>query len=321
MSSKTIDEKVVQMKFDNSNFEKNVAKTLKTLDSLKWKITETDLGGSKGLSNLNKAAKDVDMSGLAKGIETVQARFSALQVIGVTTLANLTNSAVNAGKRIVSALGDSLINGGKNRALNIQNAKFQIEGLLGTEEYTKQWNRIDESINWAVKDTAYGYDSAAKAASQFMASNVKVGEQMDYSLRAISGVAAMTNSTYDDIANVFTRVAGQGRVMAIDLNSLAARGMNAAAVLGKALNKSESQIRDMVSKGKISFDDFAKAMDDAFGEHAKKGNETFEGALANMKAAMSRIGAKVWDPLLTNQRDVFNQMRLLLSKRTNKIIK
>ena len=315
--SKTIDEKVVQMKFDNSNFEKNVAKTLKTLDNLKWKITETDLESGKGLSNLNKAAKNVDMSGLAKGIETVQARFSALQVIGVTALANLTNSAVNAGKKIVSALGDALVNGGKNRALNIQNAKFQIEGLLGTEEFQKQWTRIDESINWAVKDTAYGYDSAAKAASQFMASSIKVGEQMDYSLRAISGVAAMTNSTYDDIANVFTRVAGQGRVMAIDLNSLAARGMNAAAVLGKALNKSESEIRDMVSKGQISFDTFAKAMDDAFGEHAKKGNETFEGALANMKAAMSRIGAKVWDPLLTNQRDVFNQMRLLFNDLNN----
>ena len=315
--SKNIDEKVVQMKFDNSNFEKNVSRTLKTLDELKWKITETDLESSKGLSNLNKAAKDIDMSGLAKGIETVQARFSALQVIGVTALANLTNSAVNAGKKIVSALGDSLVNGGKKRALNIQNAKFQIEGLLGTEEFNKQWARIDESINWAVKDTAYGYDSAAKAASQFMASNVKIGEQMDYSLRAISGVAAMTNSTYDDIANVFTRVAGQGRVMAVDLNSLAARGMNAAAVLGKALNKSESEIRDMVSKGKISFDMFAKAMDEAFGEHAKKGNETFEGSLANMKAALSRIGAKVWDPLLTNQRDVFNQMRLLFNDLNN----
>ena len=315
--SKTIDEKVVQMKFDNSNFEKNVARTLKTLDNLKWKITETDLSSGKGLSNLNKAAKDVDMSGLAKGIETVQARFSALQVIGVTALSNLTNSAINAGKRIVSSLGDALINGGKNRALNIQNAKFQIEGLLGTEEYQKQWTRIDQSINWAVKDTAYGYDSAARAASQFMASSVKVGDQMDYSLRAISGVAAMTNSTYDDIANVFTRVAGQGRVMAVDLNSLAARGMNAAAVLGKALGKSESEIRDMVSKGKIDFDTFAKAMDDAFGEHAKKGNETFSGALANMKAAMSRIGAKVWDPLLTNQKDVFNQMRILFNDLNN----
>lgn len=73
--SKTIDEKVVQMKFDNSNFEKNVARTLKTLDNLKWKITETDLSSGKGLSNLNKAAKDVDMSGLAKGIETVKLDF------------------------------------------------------------------------------------------------------------------------------------------------------------------------------------------------------------------------------------------------------
>jgi len=78
---------------------------------------------------------------------------------------------------------------------NIKNAKFQIEGLLGTEEYKKKWARIDESINYAVKDTAYGYDSAAKAASQLLASQVEIGEQMDSSLRAISGVAAMTNSS------------------------------------------------------------------------------------------------------------------------------
>ena len=312
--SKTIDEKVVQMKFDNGQFERNVAKSMQTLDSLKFKLKTMDFRKSAAdLENVGNAAKKIDMSGLSQGIETVHAKFSALQVIGVTALSNITNSAVNAGKRIVASLGDSLINGGRNRAQKIKDAKFQMEGLLGSEEYAKQWNRIDQSINHAVADTAYGYDSAARAASQFLASNVKVGDQMDRSLRAISGVAAMTNSTYDDIANVFTRVAGQGRVMAIDLNSLAARGMNAAAVLGKALNKSESEIRDMVSKGQISFDTFAKAMDEAFGEHAKKGNETFQGALANMKAAMSRIGAKVWDPLLDNQRDVFNQARLLIN--------
>ena len=312
--SKTIDEKVVQMKFDNGQFERNVAKSMQTLDSLKFKLKTMDFRKSAAdLENVGNAAKKIDMSGLSQGIETVHAKFSALQVIGVTALSNITNSAVNAGKRIVASLGDSLINGGRNRAQKIKDAKFQMEGLLGSEEYAKQWNRIDQSINHAVADTAYGYDSAARAASQFLASNVKVGDQMDRSLRAISGVAAMTNSTYDDIANVFTRVAGQGRVMAIDLNSLAARGMNAAAVLGKALNKSESEIRDMVSKGQISFDTFAKAMDDAFGEHAKKGNETFQGALANMKAAMSRIGAKVWDPLLDNQRNVFNQARLLIN--------
>ena len=316
--SKTIDEKIVQMKFDNSQFEQNVSKSLKTLDTLKFKLKTMDFSKSASdLESVGSAAKRIDLSGLSQGIETVHAKFSALQVMGITALANITNSAVNAGKRIVNALGDSLINGGRNRAQKIKDAKFQMEGLLGTEEYLKQWDRIDESINFAVRDTAYGYDSAARAASQFLASNVKIGNEMDKSLRAISGVSAMTNSTYDDISNIFTRVAGQGRVMAIDLNSLAARGMNAAAVLGKALNKTEAEIREMVSHGEISFQDFANAMDDAFGEHAKKGNETFQGALANMKAAMSRIGAKVWDPLLDNQRDVFNQARLLINDLNN----
>ena len=315
--SKVVDERVVQMQFDNSNFEKNVAKTLRTIDKLKWSITDHDISKKNVFNDLNKAANNVDMSGLSKGIETVQTKFSALQVMGVTALANLTNSAVNAGKKIASVLTDSLINGGRERSQKIKDAKFQIEGLLGEEEYARQWARIDESINYAVADTAYGYDSAARAASQFLASNVKVGDEMDRSLRAISGVAAMTNSTYDDISNVFTRIAGQGRVMAMDLNSLASRGLNAAAILAKSMGTTETEVRDMVSDGKISFQQFANAMDNAFGEHAKKGNETFSGALANMKAAMSRIGAKLWDPLIDNQRDVFNQMRLLINDLNN----
>ena len=315
--SKVVDERVVQMQFDNSNFEKNVAKTLKTLDQLKWKLQDHDLAKSNTFTEINKAANNVDMSGLSRGIETVHTKFSALQVVGVTALANITTAAMNAGKKIASALTDSLINGGRERSQKIKDAKFQIEGLLGEEEYAKQWARIDQSINYAVADTAYGYDSAARAASQFLASNVKVGEEMDRSLRAISGVAAMTNSTYDDISNIFTRIAGQGRVMAIDLNSLASRGLNAAAILAKSMGTTETEVRDMVSDGKISFQQFADAMDSAFGEHAKKGNETFSGALANMKAAMSRIGAKIWDPLIDNQRDVFNQMRLLINDLNN----
>lgn len=317
MSSKTVDERVVQMQFDNSNFERNVAKTLQTIDKLKWSIQDHDLAKKNVFNDLNKAANNVDMSGLSQGIETVRTKFSALQVVGVTALANLTTAAMNAGKNIVKSLTDSLITGGRERSQKIKDAKFQIEGLLGEEEYAKQWDRIDQSINYAVADTAYGYDSAARAASQFLASSVKVGDEMDRSLRAISGVAAMTNSTYDDISNIFTRIAGQGRVMAVDLNSLASRGLNAAAILGKSMGKTESEVRDMVSDGKISFQQFADAMDNAFGEHAKKGNETFSGALANMKAAMSRIGAKIWDPLIDNQRDVFNQMRLLINDLNN----
>ena len=81
---------------------------------------------------------------------------------------------------------------------------------------------------------------------------------MQVALRGISGVAAMANREYDDVARVFERVSGAGRVMGDDLNSLASYGLNAAATLrdymnelGETTNATEQDIRDMVSKGQI----------------------------------------------------------------------
>ena len=101
--SKEIDERVVEMRFDNKQFEENVRTSMSTLDKLKQKLNLS--GASKGLEDVESAAKKVDVSGLGKGIETVQMKFSALQVMGVTALANITNSAVNAGERHILWVG------------------------------------------------------------------------------------------------------------------------------------------------------------------------------------------------------------------------
>lgn len=100
--STTVDERVVSLQFDNREFEKNVSTTMNTLEKFKQKLNFK--GTANGLEEVSKAAGKVDMSGLSKGVEAVQMRFSAMQVAGVTAIANITNSAVNAGKRIVSAL-------------------------------------------------------------------------------------------------------------------------------------------------------------------------------------------------------------------------
>ena len=100
--SKTIDERVVEMRFDNKQFEKNVSTTMSTLDKLKQRLNLS--GASKGLENVSSAAKRIDLSVLSNAAESVKVKFSALEVVAVTALANITNSAVNAGKRIVSAL-------------------------------------------------------------------------------------------------------------------------------------------------------------------------------------------------------------------------
>ena len=296
----SIDRRIVEMKLDNGEFGRRTEETVKNLQDLE-KALKLD-GAGKGLSDIENKAKGFNLSGIGNAVESIASKFSVLGAIGFTTIQSLTNSAIGLGKKLVSNVLDPIFSGGKRRALNIESAKFQLEGLKVA------WEDILPAINYAVLDTAYGLDEAAKAASQFAASGHRDMDKMGTYLRAISGAAAMTNSTYDDTASIFTKVAGQGRLMGDDLNRLAARGLNAAATLAESMGVSEETVRKMVSEGEISFEQFATAMDSAFGDHAKKANETMQGAFSNMKASLARIGANFFTPLHEAQRDFYNTM-------------
>lgn len=309
--SKTVDERVVEMRFDNKQFEANVATSMSTLDKLKNSLKLDD--ASKGLENINKATKDVSFETIASGVEALQKRFSTLGIVGMRVIENITDSMMNLASKATSFVTDGIIGGGKKRAMNLENAHFQLQGLLKDEEAV---SAVMQNVNDSVDGTAYSLDAAAKVASQLAASGMRAGDQMFHSLRAVAGVAAMTNSEYEEIGRIFTKVAGQGRLMGDDLLSLSSRGMNAAATLGTYLGKTEAEVREMVSKGKLDFQTFADAMDDAFGEHAKKANETFTGALSNIRAALARIGALFISPLVEQNGalvQLFNAVRLRIN--------
>lgn len=305
------DERIVSMQFDNADFEKNARQTIDTLGNLEESLKFEN--GAQGIEDVRKAVNSFDASAMESALYSVGNAFNAMDVIGTTVLVRLTNAAINAGLKIGNALTSAIKNGGITRAMNIEQAKFQLTGLKVA------WDKILPDIEYGVKDTAYGLDSAAKLAAQLSASGIKIGEDMKAALRGTSGVAAMTNSSYDDIARIFAGIAGANRVFAQDLNSLAARGLNVAATLGESLGKTEAEIRDMVSDGKIDFATFSKAMDEAFGEHAKDANKTFTGALSNMKAALSRIGADVASVGLDNLRDIFNALRVTIDDAHNSL--
>lgn len=304
--STTIDNKVVQMEFDNSRFEKNVSQSMTTLDKLKSSLEFKD--ASLGLDKLNDKIGKISFSGLSNGIDAVKVQLSTMQIIGVTAISTITKAAISAGAKIYKALVGPITEGGKNRALNIAAAKFQFEGLGMDVE------KAMESANYAVEGTAYGLDAAAKVASQLGASGMKAGADMSKALRSISGVAAMTGSSYEEIGQIFTTISGNGRLMSEQLNQFSTRGINAAATLAKQLNKTEAEIREMVHKGQISFKMFYEAMDDAFGEHAKDANKTFTGAMSNIKSALSRIGADIATPLMDSLINPFNEIRLVINK-------
>ena len=295
--SRQVDEKVVSMKFDNKQFEANVKTSMGTIDKLKSSLNFK--GASKGLEDLEKASKKVSFDDIAASVQRLENRFSVFGIAGMRIVERFTDSVIDSVRRIsraaTSFIREGIIQGGKRRAMNLENAYFQLQGLLKDEAAVEA---VMKNVNDSVDGTAYSLDSAAKVASQFAASGMRAGDQMFSSLRAVAGVAAMTNSEYDEIGRIFTKVAGQGRLMGDDLLSLSSRGMNAAATLAEALGTSESAVREMVSKGKIDFNTFASAMDNAFGEHAKKANETLTGALSNVKAALARIGALFVSPLV-----------------------
>ena len=291
--SRTIDQKVVEMRFDNAQFEQNVKTSMGTLDNLKKSLNMD--GATRGLENVNQAVNNMSFDKMASGIEALQDRFSTLGIIGMRVIQNLTDAAMSFVNKGLNFVTDGIVQGGIRRAMNLENAHFQLQGLLKDE--TKV-SAVMQNVQDAVDGTAYGLDSAAKAASQLAASGMQAGDDMFKALRGIAGVAAMTNSDYESIADIFTTVAGNGRLMGMQLAQLASRGLNAAATLAEELGVTESEIRDMVSKGKIDFQTFADVMDNAFGEHAKKANETFTGSISNIKSALGRIGALFTSPLI-----------------------
>lgn len=307
----SIDNRIVILSFDNKDFEKNVQTSMNTLDKLKNNLDLSQ--SSKGLTALAASAKSFDLGPMGRAIESIKDRFSSLGIVGMTVLQNLTNTAVDFGKRLINAAIEPLTSGGWKRALDIEQATFQMEGLLGkTEGGAEKIKAIMQEVQESVKGTAFGANEAARVASQLVATGVEDAQQMREYLDGVAGAAAMTGGAYDEIGHIFTTVAGQGKLMGEQLNQFAYRGLNVAATLSKQMGITEAEFRDMVHDGKVTFDMFAKGLAEAFGDQAVKANETFTGSLANMRAALARIGQDVATPALTYLRDLFNSLRLLI---------
>lgn len=224
--SKQVDERVVSMRFDNAQFERNVSTSMSTLDKLKQKLNLD--GAAKGLENVNAAAKKTDMSGLGNGIETVRARFSALEVMGVTALANITNSAVNAGKRIVSALTIEPIKAGFQEYETQMNAVQTI--LANTQKEgtnVKTVNKALDELNTYADKTIYNFTEMTRNIGTFTAAGVKLDTSVS-SIKGIANLAAVSGSTSQQASTAMYQLSqaiASGTVKLMDWNSVVNAGM------------------------------------------------------------------------------------------------
>lgn len=224
--STTIDNRVVEMQFDNKNFESNVKTTLGTLDKLKQSLNLS--GASKGLENVSAAAKKCDLAPMGSAVETVRYKFSALEVMAVTALANITNSAVNAGKRIASALTIAPIKSGLQEYETQINAVQTILANTQSKGTTiDQVNAALDELNHYADKTIYNFTEMTRNIGTFTAAGVGLEDSVA-SIKGIANLAAVSGANSQKASMAMYQLSqalAAGRVSLMDWNSVVNAGM------------------------------------------------------------------------------------------------
>ena len=240
--SKQVEERIVSMQFDNKNFEKNVSTSMSTLEKLKQSLSFK--GGTRGLENVSAAAKKVNFSSMESGVNSVAQRFSALEVMGVTALANITNSAVNAGKRIVRALTiEPVMDGFREYETQINAVQTILANTQSKGTTIDDVNRALDQLNVYADKTIYNFSEMTKNIGTFTAAGVDLETSVE-SIKGIANLAAMSGSSSQQAATAMYQLSqalAAGKVQLMDWNSVVNAGMGGE-VFQNALKRTATQM-------------------------------------------------------------------------------
>lgn len=224
--SETIDSKVVELRFDNKDFEANTRATMSTLDKLKEKLHFP--GASKGLEEICDTAKRVDFSGMSSGVETVQAKLSAMQVVGITALQNITNAAMTAGKQLTDAITIDPVKDGFAEYETQMNAVQTI--LANTQKEgtnVETVNKALDELNTYADKTIYNFTEMTRNIGTFTAAGVKLDASVS-AIKGIANLAAVSGSTSQQASTAMYQLSqalAAGKVQLMDWNSVVNAGM------------------------------------------------------------------------------------------------
>jgi len=224
--STEIDQKIVEMQFNNKQFENNVQTSLSTLEKLKKGLNLSD--SAKGLTAIGDTANKMSFTGLTNGIEAVRLKFSALEVMSITALANITNSAVNAGKRIVSALTiDPIKTGFSEYETKINSIQTILSNTSSKGTTMADVTRVIGELNTYADKTIYNFAEMTRNVGTFTAAGI----DLDKSAKAIQGIANLAASSGSNSQQASTamyqlsQALASGTVKLMDWNSVINAGM------------------------------------------------------------------------------------------------
>ena len=224
------------------------------------------------------------------------------------------------GDKVVGGIGKSIMGGvaavgaaaggvlgvalfkGFDRLQSIEQAEAKLSGLGHSTEGVA---KIMDNALKAVEGTAYGMGDAASIAATMVAAGVKPGDELTRVLSLVGDSAQIAGVSMGEMGAIWSKAAATGKVGGEIMAQIGERGIPILQMLADHYGVTAEEASKMVSKGEVDFATFADVMEGTLGGAAKKGGETFAGGLANVQAALGRLGEKMLEPAFKQAPDLF----------------
>ena len=243
--SSNVEERVVEMRFDNAKFDKNAQDTIKTLNALEKSL---DLkGASKGFEDLEKAAKSVDLSYLEKSMDAVTNRFSVMGIIGDQVIRNLTTRLINMGEQWVKALPNYYIQQARAGWSKYEAKTNAVQVIMhSTHMGIEDVNKSLEDLAWYTDETSYKFDQMVDTISKFTGAGLTL-EEAEMAAEGIANWAATAGVNANDASRAFYNLAqamGTGALKNVDWKSIEMLNMGTNEFKETAIDVAKAMIAD-----------------------------------------------------------------------------
>ena len=245
--SQEVDSRVVEMRFDNANFEKNTKQTISTIDRLMEKLQFK--GAEKGFEKLDTAAKDVDFAAMQTSLDRLESKFSSLNIVATTALVNITNKFVDAGEKLVKSLSiDQVASGWDKYTEKTSNVQTIMNA---TGKSIDQVNGYLNKLMWYSDETSFSFNEMTSALSSMTATGGDIEKLLPMIMGIANSVAdaGQSGEAFVHTIRNLTQSYSTGFLNLQDWNSLAIAKTNSKALIenlieaGKELGTLDAQGR------------------------------------------------------------------------------
>ena len=282
--SREVDQRVVEMRFDNAQFEKNTRESMKTLDRLQDKLQFKDV--DKGFENIEKAQRNVNFDEMEGALDTLKVKFNALDVMAVAALTNITNKIVDTGERLVKSLSVDQVASGWNKYIEKTSNVQTIMNATG--ESIDNVNGYLNKLMWYSDETSYSFSEMTSSLSQMTAAggDIKKMIPMIMGIANATADAGKTGFAFQSTIRNLTQSYSAGHLQLQDWKSLNLMGTATKALKQELIDTAVEMGK--LKEGEVTIGTFESTLSNKWAD-TKVMEKTFEKYASMMEAAYDMV--------------------------------